>query len=176
MFLLLLSSTSLTLLSLSIFPFHHPNPLLNARFIPKHTFQAIYFPLSPPPPSLLWVLLPFYSSFKYSFWSVLILSGSPCAAVGRRLPAYVRYSGRKKWNRPFVAKKLRKTLSVLPAFRLNFGPACKEGTSCQNISTSIVFCCHFHIYTFYYCLSHAPLWLRQLIAYFKSNVLEHTNR
>lgn len=73
----------------------------------------------------------------------------------------------KSWEKHFRSCQL---------FGMNCGPACKEGTLCQNISKSIVFCCHFHIYTFYYCLSHAPLWLRQLIAYFKSNVPEHTNR
>lgn len=36
----------LALLSLSIFPFNTPNLLLNARSIPKHTFQAIYFPFA----------------------------------------------------------------------------------------------------------------------------------
>lgn len=73
--------------------------------------------LSPPPPSLLWVLLPFYSSLKYSFWSVLIISGWQHPVCSWWLAAYARYSSRKKWNRPFVAKKLRKTLWVLPAFR-----------------------------------------------------------
>lgn len=68
-------------------------------------------------------------------------------------------AGKGKMKIDHSLLKLRRANQFLCQFpSMHVSLAGKEGTVCQNTAEPIPFCFHSLICTFYYCLSHSPLW------------------
>lgn len=143
-----------TLLSLSIAPFPLPGCLLH----PKHrciiTRRAAAFSACR---ELYWPLLILEMVFLITridhtdfiisrFWGAVCRCQRMCDTV----------IGTNE-NTSFMAKKLRNTLLVLPAFPVWMLVWLVKKELHAKTFPSQLCCCHFHIYTFYYCLSFSPL-------------------
>lgn len=118
----------------------HPKHMCQASSFLKNGISLPYISFSLQMSSSLPARCEFYSPLKYSFRSVLIISGSWCSECSSVCAIQLKSRQKHCWS------------CQIPS--MNVGLACEEGTARQNISKPIVFCYHFHIYTFYYCVSH----------------------